>query len=122
MSQQPLDALVDTYIAAWNATAAEERATLVARTWTPKASYVDPMMAGDGHAGIDEMIAGCQARFPGFRFTRRGKLDAHGDNIRFSWDLSPEGGEPVAGGTDFAVIEDGRMRAVTGFLDFAPGQ
>lgn len=122
MSEQPIDTLVDTYIAAWNATAAEERAALVARTWTPQASYVDPVMAGDGHAGIDAMIAGCQARFPGFRFSRRGKLDVHGDNIRFSWDLAPEGGDPVAGGTDFAVIEDGRMKVVTGFLDFAPGQ
>ena len=121
MSQQPLDALVDSYIAAWNATVAEERAALVACTWTPRASYVNPMMAGDGHAGIDAMIAGCQARFPGFRFTRRGALDAHGEHLRFSWDLAPEGGKPVAGGTDYVVIEDGRMRAVTGFLDFSPG-
>lgn len=117
-----LEALVDGYIAAWNATAAGERAALVARTWTPDATYVDPVMAGDGHGGIDAMIAGCQARFPGFRFSRRGKLDVHGGNIRFSWDLSPPGGEAVAGGTDFAVVRDGRMSTVTGFLDFAPGQ
>ena len=120
--EQTLESLVDGYIAAWNATAAAERAALVARTWTPDATYVDPVMAGDGHGGIDAMIAGCQARFPGFKFSRRGTLDVHGGNIRFSWDLSPEGAAPVAGGTDFAVVQDGRMKAVTGFLDFAPGQ
>ena len=115
-----LESLVDSYIAAWNATDAAERAALVARTWTPDARYVDPMMRGDGHTGIDAMIAGAQGQYPGLSFSRRGALDAHGDNIRFSWDLGPQGAAAVAGGTDFAVIEDGRIKAVTGFLDFMP--
>ena len=115
-----LEALVDGYIAAWNASDPETRAARVAETWTEGATYRDPMMAGDGHAGIAAMIGGAQANFPGLVFRRRGALDAYGDNIRFSWDLGPEGAAPVAGGTDFGVMKDGRLAAVTGFLDFAP--
>ena len=116
-----LEALVDSYIAAWNATDPQARAARVAETWTEAATYRDPMMAGEGHAGIAAMIAAAQANFPGLVFRRRGALDTHGDYIRFSWDLGPQGAAPVAGGTDFGVLKDRRLAVVTGFLDFVPG-
>lgn len=115
-----LEGLVDGYIAAWNARDAKERAALVASTWTPDATYADPLMSGVGHAGIAAMIAGAQGQYPGLTFSRRGKLDVHAENLRFSWDLGPQGGSPLAGGTDFAVVEGGRIKTVTGFLDFMP--
>jgi hypothetical protein len=38
--------------------------------------------------------------------------------VRFSWTLSANGGDPVAIGVDFATVaDDGRMQAVTGFLE-----
>lgn len=114
------ETLVDSYIAAWNATAADERAALVARTWTADATYADPLMKSDGHLGISAMIAGAQGQYPGLKFSRRGAIDAHGDNLRFSWDLGPEGGAAMAGGTDFCVLDAGRIKSVIGFLDFAP--
>lgn len=112
--------LVDRYIAIWNDTDATSRRALIARTWTENARYVDPLMAGDGHGGIDTMIAGVQQRFPDFRFSLLGRPDAHGEHLRFSWALGPQDGEAVVKGTDFAVIRDGRLQAVTGFLDQVP--
>jgi SnoaL-like domain len=113
--------LIDRYIAAWNETDAERRKTLVAATFASDATYLDPVMQGDGHAGIDGMIAGVQARFPGHRFSRDGKVDTHHDHLRFSWALAPEGGEALVKGTDFAVLAaDARMAAVTGFFDLLP--
>jgi hypothetical protein len=112
--------LVDRYIAAWNETDAGRRRDLVARTWTEGASYLDPLMQGEGHAGIDAMIAGVQAKFPGFRFSLTGKVDSFQDRVRFSWALAPEGGEALVKGTDFAVVADDRLQAVTGFLDQVP--
>jgi hypothetical protein len=32
--------------------------------------YSDPLMASDGHAGFDAMLAAVQARFPGFVLRR----------------------------------------------------
>jgi hypothetical protein len=40
--------------------------------------------------------------------------------VRFSWELGPDGADPLAGGLDVGVIADGRLRSITGFLDFAP--
>ena len=56
----PADTLVDRYIAAWNATDAAQRRTLVAQTWTESATYVDPLMHGAGHDVVEAIIAGVQ--------------------------------------------------------------
>lgn len=112
------DDLIDRYIAAWNETDGERRHELVARTFTKDASYVDPHLEGYGASEIDTLIGAVQARFPGYRFRRTGPLDAHHDRVRFSWEVSPQGGPLFAAGTDIAVVADGRLRSVTGFIDY----
>ena len=120
MTADPQD-IAARYISAWNETDPGRRRALVSALWTEDASYLDPVMGGDGHGGIEALVAGVQARFPGFRFSLSGRVDGFGDRLRFSWDLGPEGGEPVVQGTDFAVLAgDGRLRAVTGFIDRMP--
>ena len=110
--------IVDRYIAMWNETDPERRRDLVAQTVTEDASYLDPVMAGAGIDGISEMIGGAQQQFPGHRFTLASGPDVHHDRVRFSWSLASDGGAPVAMGTDFVTLaEDGRMRAITGFLE-----
>jgi len=107
------------YIDSWNETDAQRRAGLLAALWTEDARYVDPMMAGQGRAQIDALIAGVHQQFPGFRFALSGKADGYGDKVRFSWPLGPDG-HSVVEGTDFGVVEHGRLSAVTGFLDKVP--
>jgi SnoaL-like protein len=113
--------IADRYVACWNERAGERRRTLLTALWTEDATYLDPLMRGEGREGIGALIEGVQARFPGFRFSVKGRPDGHADRVRFSWSLGPESGEGVVEGTDFAVLAgDGRLRAVTGFLDRAP--
>ena len=110
--------VVDTYLAAWNETDPSRRRQLVERTFTPEATYLDPLMRGEGHDGLDAMIAAAQQKYPGCRFTLAAGPDAHNYVLRFSWDLMPENGDKLATGHDFAVVaEDGRLSSVTGFLD-----
>ena len=66
------------------------------------------------------LIAAVQARFPDFRFALTGRPDGYGDHVRFSWELGPEGGEGFVKGTDFAVLDGERLKAVSGFLDQVP--
>jgi len=109
------------YVALWNETDGERRRDLIARSWTDNASYVDPLMRGDGHDSIDGLIAAVHERFPGHRFAVRGEPDGYNDRVRFSWSLGAEGAPPVAYGTDYAVLAaDGRLKSVTGFLDQLP--
>jgi hypothetical protein len=112
--------VAEDYIALWNERSAERRAALLGDTWTPQASYVDPMMRGVGHAEVAALIAGVQQRFPALRFTLLGAADGYGEVVRFSWALGPEGGEAVVKGTDVVHRDGDKIAEVTGFLDLVP--
>lgn len=115
-------AIAERYLATWNEADDRRREALVAALWSPQGRYADPLMAGEGHAGIARMIAAARTRFPGLVFTARGQADGHGRFARFSWSLGPAGGAPVAGGTDVARLDDaGRVVEVIGFLDTGAG-
>jgi hypothetical protein len=110
--------IVRTYIEMWNETDPQRRRELVADTVTDDASYLDPLMSGQGPDGISDMIAGAQQQFPGHRFELVSGPDAHHDRVRFTWSLGSPDGQPVAIGVDFATTaDDGRMRDITGFLE-----
>ena len=87
-------------------------------------------MASDGPAGIDAMLAGVQAKFPGFVLKRTSTVDAHGGAsgspvglyLRFTWSLGPVDGPSVVEGVDFCTLApDGRLASVVGFIDKMPG-
>jgi hypothetical protein len=111
--------IVGNYIAIWNEPDADARRAIIARTFSDDASYLDPIMAGEGPQGIDAMVAGAQAQFPGQRFELVAGPDHHHDRVRFAWRMVGEdGGGEVARGVDFATLaDDGRLRSVTGFLE-----
>jgi hypothetical protein len=108
------------YIELWNERTPSRRREMLATNWTSDARYIDPLMSGDGHDGVDALIAGVQQRFPDFRFQLIGQPNGYGDHVRFSWGLGPEGADSPIKGTDFAVVKDGRIRSITGFLDQVP--
>ena len=113
--------LVDGYFAAWNETDAARRRALIAQTWADDASYVDPLLSGRGHEGIDAMISAVHERFPRHQFRLSGGADGFGNYVRFSWDLVAPGGEAIVKGSDFGVVDAaGRFASVTGFLDVMP--
>jgi hypothetical protein len=118
------NALVVSYLAAWNERDAARRRDLVARTWTEEGTYVDAHRRGVGHDGIDAMITAAQEQFPGYSLRLVSGIEAHNDYLRFSW---AAGGAPDAplylAGTDFATIAaDGRLQSVAGFVDAAPAR
>lgn len=110
--------IAETYLAAWNEAAVDRRAALL-EAWTPNATYVDPLMNGQGREGVARMIEAARGQFPGHGFSLRGTPDGHGDFVRFSWSLAPDGGAPIAGGTDIVRLEGGKIAEVVGFLDAA---
>jgi hypothetical protein len=110
--------VVDDYIAIWNEGDDERRREIIARTYTDDATYVDPMLQGDGPDGINAMIAGAQQQFPGHRIELTAGPDAHHDRVRFAWRMLDPNGATAIAGVDFATLAgDGRLREVTGFLE-----
>ena len=115
-----VNTIASRYIDLWNERTPGRRRDILSQHWAKDAKYVDPLMSGEGHDGVDALIAGVQQRFPDFRFHLIGEPNGFGDHVRFSWGLGPEGADSPIKGTDFAVISDGRIRSITGFLDQVP--
>jgi hypothetical protein len=113
-------AIANRYIALWNEADPARRRALLAEGWTENAAYVDPLAKCQGHEEIGALIGAVQQRFPGFLFTLAGRAEGYADKLRFSWALGPASEADMIEGTDFAVVEDGRLRSVTGFLDKVP--
>ena len=112
---------VQRYIAAWNETEPHARHRAVAAVFTEEARYVDPLVDVRGHEGIDAVIAAVQQQFAGWVFRLAGPVDAHHDQVRFTWELGPVGEEPPVVGFDVAVTDgNGRFDRVAGFLDRVP--
>lgn len=112
----------DTYLAAWNATDAEERARLLGEAWAPGATYVDPLADVAGTDAVAAVIGAVHDQFPGFVFSPVGTVDTHHAASRFQWGLGLPGEEPAAVGFDVVTVDDeGRIATVVGFLDKVPG-
>ncbi|MET8569414.1 nuclear transport factor 2 family protein [Streptomyces sp. NPDC004783] len=106
---------------AWNA-APEALPKAVAAAWTEDGRYTDPLADVRGHEGIAAVIAAAHEQFPGFAVRLSGAVDGHHDTARFSWELVHEadGSAPVAGSDVVTLDDEGRIRAVFGFLDRVP--
>ena len=82
-------AIARTYVDTWNEPDEARRRSMLSRHWTEDASYVDPLMRGEGEAQISGLVGAVQQRFPGFRFALTGTPNGHGDVVRLSWSLGP---------------------------------
>jgi len=113
-----IESTIEAYVATWNETDPARRRAGIARAWAEAGRYRDPVMVSDGHAGLDAMLAGVQAKFPGFVLRRTSKVDAHNGAARFTWSLGPAAGPSVVEGVDFCALSpDGRLVEVVGFID-----
>ena len=109
--------LVDHYIAMWNETDAQRRRRLIAEIWADGATYLDPVLSGEGRDGIDAMVNAVHEKYPGHRFKRTSDVNAHHDRAQFAWELGPDGGLVLVKGVDFAVLSaEGCLKNVTGFF------
>jgi hypothetical protein len=109
------------YLACWNETDPAVRRKLIEETWAEDATYIDPLADARGRDAIDATIAAAQGQFPNFVFALAGPVDAHHQQVRFTWGLGPEGAEPLVVGFDVAVTDDeNKIRTVLGFLDKVP--
>lgn len=106
------------YLEVWNS---PDPRTAVGAVFAERARYVDPLVDVTGHEAIAATVAAAHAQFPGWRFRPTGRAEGHHDQVRFSWELGPEGDDaPVAGSDVVTVGPDGRIASVSGFLDRVP--
>jgi len=112
--------IATTYIDTWNAADEAQRRRLFQQHWTDDATYVDPLMRGAGAQQISGLVGAVHERFPGFRFALTGTPNGHGDYVRLSWSLGPDGRDAPIEGSDVVQLRDGKIAGVVGFIDNAP--
>jgi hypothetical protein len=113
--------LADRYIAAWNETDPAARWAAMAELFADDVRYTDPLVTAESRHALDATIGAVHQQFPGFVFRLAGPVDAHHDQLRFTWELGPAGEAAPVAGFDVAVLDgDGRIRTVLGFLDRVP--
>ena len=78
-----VNTIASRYIELWNERTPSRRREMLSQHWAKDAKYVDPLMSGDGHDGVDALIAGVQQRFPDFRFKLIGKPTASATTSAF---------------------------------------
>jgi hypothetical protein len=121
ISMSTYQELADRYIASWNEADPVARRRAIDELWAENARYVDPLAEAEGRDAIDATIAAVQGQFPGFTFRLVGAADGHHDQLRFTWELGPDGAEAPIVGFDVAIVDgDGRLETVLGFLDEVP--
>jgi hypothetical protein len=113
--------LVDAYFELWLATDADARRALVEQTFVPDGRHVDPHADAVGHDGVVEMLEGIHAAYPGFTIERTTGIDAHGDQLRYGWQMASADRSLVIDGVDVAErAPDGRFLKVAGFWGDLP--
>jgi hypothetical protein len=58
-----VNTIASRYIDLWNERTPGRRRDILSQHWAKDAKYVDPLMSGEGHDGVDALIAGVQQRF-----------------------------------------------------------
>jgi len=114
------DLIIETYLRFWNAEEPEQRA-IAATLFTDDVEYhAVPAVV----TGVDALVAFRREFVDAMgaaQYRAREAADHHHDRIRLPWEIVLANGTSFAAGTDVLdVAGDGRVRAISAFLDRAP--
>lgn len=108
--------VVKKYIEIWNIVDGGERRAAIDELFAENIEYADPNVRVEGRAALDGYIAETQRQLAGSVFTLASEVSTHHDLGRFTWQVGPAGGAPLAVGYDFIAVENGQVRRLYGFF------
>jgi hypothetical protein len=93
------------------------RAVTIAELYTADCTFFEADERVTGREALNVKVGGILKDAPGFVFRAVAPAQVNHDLGRLQWHFGPAGAPPVVTGTDIAVFEDGRIRALYTFLD-----
>jgi|tagenome__1003787_1003787.scaffolds.fasta_scaffold20227050_2 hypothetical protein len=94
------------------------RAAAIAVTYADDVVFSDPEGTVTGREALGAKARALLDGAPGHVFTARGDVRESGGTLGLlAWQFGPEGGEPVATGTDIALVRDGLVHTLHTLLD-----
>jgi hypothetical protein len=112
-----VDAVIEKYDQAWNASGVDERRRLLEAALTDDCEMLEPRGRFAGREAIVERISGFAERFPGATVDITTNVDEHNGFARYGWRIIDREGNPLLNGID--VVEraaDGRLCKVVMFF------
>jgi hypothetical protein len=117
----PLDRVIDNYLAAWNEPDQAAREPLLAKVMDENAKYLSWGRTGDSRTLLNAVIGYFQTEFPGTVFKPTGPTYNHHGHLLFSWmatfhetALTTEG-QIVSGTTYVSLSPEGRWENIIEF-------
>jgi len=93
------------------------RAAVIAELYTADCTFFEADEQVTGREALNAKVGSILKDAPGFVFRAVGPVQVNHDLGRLRWQLGPAGAPPVVTGTDIAVFEQERIRALYTFLD-----
>ena len=95
------------------------RAATIAELYTADCTFFEAEEEITGQEALNAKVEGIRKGASGFLFRPIGPAQINHDLGYLRWQFGPAGAPPVVTGTDIAVFEHGRIRALYTFLDEA---
>jgi hypothetical protein len=93
------------------------RVATIAELYNADCTFFEAEGQNSGREALNARVESILKDAPGFVFRAAGPAQVNHDLGRLRWQLGPAGVPPVVTGTDIAVFEHGRIRALYTFLD-----
>jgi hypothetical protein len=112
--------LEDSLLVIWNDRDADSRLRAMKNIYAPDINFYESNTGEPiiGHQAINELISKLQKEWPiEFQFQLNKPSQVNHLIQIVSWNLGPEGAQPIATGVDVAVTENGLIKSLYLFLD-----
>ena len=93
------------------------RAAVIAELYTADCTFFEADEQVTGREALNAKVESILKHAPGFVFRAAAPAQVNHDLGRLRWQLGPGGATPVVTGTDIAMFEHGRIRALYTFID-----
>ena len=97
------------------------RRAAIGKLWTEDGVFYDPQAGVHrGRNEIDHIAGAIRATHPDFQYQPIAKPEELGNGGRVQWVSGRPGEAPAYAGTDFIIVQDGRIAALYLFFDKLP--
>jgi SnoaL-like domain len=93
------------------------RAATIDELYTEDCTFFEAEGQISGRDALNAKVESIRKNAPGFVFRAVGPAQVNHDLGRLRWQLGPAGAPPVVTGTDIAIFEHEKIRALYTFLD-----
>lgn len=106
----------DIWSESWAITERTKRDELLKTILADDFRYTDPLIELSGLNEVSDYIAEFHKQSPGITFAQTNVVSHHNKNL-VKWNTLNENKEVIDGGSSFVLVEDNKLKDITGFFD-----